>query len=195
MNECSTCTGEHDARTCYTTHTGFLLDDLQDPLGRKQEVREAAEAVSSVLPLHHTEELPQDSGSGDGKRSVHSRQSALDAVVQRLSVLTGETKKNNKKNPLWLKRKCFIRRPKFSSGSRRARPHQSRRQAGTSRALTLLASPFIRQPDQEFPGGQVKAFTILQPTTIKSLRGFFFLAKFYNLFFNKSHHISALAKC
>lgn len=104
-----------EARCSHTsrTYTGFLLDDLQDPLGGKQEVHEAAEAVSSVLPLHHTEELPQDGGGGDAKGSVHGRQSALDAVVQRLSVLT----RDRKKISLWLKRKCFIRRPKFSSGS------------------------------------------------------------------------------
>lgn len=53
-----------------TTHTGFLLDDMQYPLGGKQEVNEAAEAVSSVLPFHHTEELPKDSGSGDTEGSV-----------------------------------------------------------------------------------------------------------------------------
>lgn len=87
------------------TYTGLLLDDLQDPLGRKQEVHEAAEAVSSVLPLHHAEELPQDGGSGDAKRSVHGRQSALDAVVQRLSVLTGETKKKTK--PTVVKKEMF----------------------------------------------------------------------------------------
>lgn len=85
------------------TYTGFLLDDLQNPLGRKQEVDEAAEAVPSVLPLHHTEELPQDGGSGDAKRSVNGRQSALDAVVQRLSVLTGETEKE----PTVVKKEMF----------------------------------------------------------------------------------------
>lgn len=73
-----------------TTHTGFLLDDLQDPLGRKQEINEAAEAVSSVLPLHHTEELPQDGGSGGTEGAVQGRQGALDTVVQRLSVLRGK---------------------------------------------------------------------------------------------------------
>lgn len=60
---------------------------MQYPLGGKQEVDEAAEAVSSVLPFHHTEELPKDSGSGDTEGSVQGRQSALDTVVQRLSVL------------------------------------------------------------------------------------------------------------
>lgn len=69
------------------THTAFLLYDLQNPLGRKQEVDEAAEPVSAVLPLHHAEELPQDGGSGGSERAVQGRQSALDAVVQRLSVL------------------------------------------------------------------------------------------------------------
>lgn len=73
-----------------TTHTGFLLDDLQDPLGRKQEVNEAAEAVSSVLPFHHTEELPQDGGSGGTEGAVQGRQGALDTAVQRLSVLGGK---------------------------------------------------------------------------------------------------------
>jgi len=70
-----------------TTHTGFLLDDLQDSLARKQEVDEAAEAVSSVLPFHHTEELPQDRGSGGTEGAVQGRQGALDTAVQRLSVL------------------------------------------------------------------------------------------------------------
>lgn len=69
------------------TYTGFLLDDLQDPLGRKQEVNKAAKAVSSVLPLHHTEKLPQDGGSSGTEGAVQGRQSALDAVVQRLGVL------------------------------------------------------------------------------------------------------------
>lgn len=69
------------------THAGFLLDDLQNPLGRKQEINEAAEAVSAVLPLHHTEKLPQDGGSGGTEGAVQGRQGALDAVVQRLSVL------------------------------------------------------------------------------------------------------------
>lgn len=82
-----------------TTHTGLLLDDLQDPLGGKQEVDEAAEAVSSVLPLHHTEELPQDGGGGGAEGSVHGRQGALDAVVQRLSVLRGERKEHKPKPP------------------------------------------------------------------------------------------------
>lgn len=53
-----------------TTHTGFLLDDMQYPLCRKQEVNEAAQSVSSVLPFHHTEELPKDSGSSDTEGSV-----------------------------------------------------------------------------------------------------------------------------
>lgn len=70
-----------------TTHTGFLLDNLQDPFGRKQEVNEAAKAVSSVLPFNHTEELPQDGGSSGGEGSVKGRQGVLDTVVQRLSVL------------------------------------------------------------------------------------------------------------
>lgn len=74
------------------THTGFLLDDLQYPLGGQQEVDEAAEAVSPVLPLHHTEELPQDGSSGDAEGSVQSRQGALDAAVQRLCVLREEEK-------------------------------------------------------------------------------------------------------
>lgn len=69
------------------THTGFLLDDLQYPLGGQQEVDEAAEAVSPVLPFHHAEELPQDSSSGDTEGSVQSRQGALDTAVQRLCVL------------------------------------------------------------------------------------------------------------
>lgn len=66
------------------------MDDLQYPLGGKQEVNEAAEAVSSVLPFHHTEELPQDGGSGDTEWPVQGRQGALDTVVQRLSVLRGK---------------------------------------------------------------------------------------------------------
>lgn len=70
------------------THTGFLLDDLQYPLGGQQKVNEAAEAVSSVLPFHHAEELPQNGTSGDTEGSVQSRQGALDTTVQRLSVLT-----------------------------------------------------------------------------------------------------------
>ena len=74
-----------------TTHTGFLLDNLQYPLGGKQEVDEAAEAVSSVLPFHHAEELPQDGGSSDAEGSVQARQSALNTVVQRLRVLRGKT--------------------------------------------------------------------------------------------------------
>lgn len=72
------------------THTGFLLDDLQYPLGGQQEVNEAAEAVSPVLPFHHAEELPQDGSSGDTEGSVHSRQGALDTAVQRLCVLKEE---------------------------------------------------------------------------------------------------------
>lgn len=76
------------------THTGFLLDDLQYPLGGQQEVDEAAEAVSPVLPFHHAEELPQDGSSGDTEGSVQSRQGALDAAVQRLCVLKEEKKDN-----------------------------------------------------------------------------------------------------
>ena len=68
------------------------MDDLQDPLGRKQEVDETAETVSSVLSFHHTEELPQDSGSGDTEGSVQGRQRALDTVVQGLSVLREKTR-------------------------------------------------------------------------------------------------------
>lgn len=52
------------------THAGLLLDDLQNPFGRKQEVDEAAEAVSTILPLHHTEELPEDSGSRSSEGAV-----------------------------------------------------------------------------------------------------------------------------
>lgn len=74
----------------WLTHTGFLLDDLQYPLGGQQEVDEAAEAVSPVLPLHHAEELPQDGSSGDTEGSVQSRQGALDTAVQRLCVLKQE---------------------------------------------------------------------------------------------------------
>lgn len=71
-----------DARSMMqTTHICFLLDDLQDPLCRKQEVDEAAEAVSSVLPLHNAEKLPQNSGSSDGEGSVQGRQGALDTVI------------------------------------------------------------------------------------------------------------------
>lgn len=76
------------------THTGFLLDDLQYPLGGQQEVDEAAEAVSPVLPFHHAEELPQDGSSGDTEGSVQSRQGALNAAVQRLCVLKEEKKDN-----------------------------------------------------------------------------------------------------
>lgn len=76
------------------THTGFLLDDLQYPLGGQQKVNEAAEAVSSVLSFHHAEELPQDGSSGDTEGSVQSRQGALDTTVQRLSVLKGQKKEN-----------------------------------------------------------------------------------------------------
>lgn len=78
------------------THAGFLLDDLQNPLGRKQEVDEAAEAVPAVLPLHHAEELPKDSGSRGSERPVQGRQGVLYTAVQRLSVLRG--KKRAQKN-------------------------------------------------------------------------------------------------
>lgn len=63
------------------------MEDLQDPLGRKQKVNEAAEAVSTVLPFHHAEELPQNRGSSGTEGRVQGRQGVLDAVVQRLSVL------------------------------------------------------------------------------------------------------------
>lgn len=59
-----------DCCTSTNTHRGFLLDDLQDPLGGKQEVNEAAEAVSSVLPFHYTEELPEDGASSGTEGSV-----------------------------------------------------------------------------------------------------------------------------
>lgn len=72
------------------THTGFLLDELQYPFGGQQEVNEAAEAVSPVLPFHHAEELPQDGSSGDAEGSVQSRQGALNTTVQRLRVLKEE---------------------------------------------------------------------------------------------------------
>ena len=68
------------------------MDDLKDPLGREQEVNEAAEAVSSVLPFHHTEELPQDGGRSGAEGAVKGRQGALDTAVQRLSVLRRKTK-------------------------------------------------------------------------------------------------------
>lgn len=68
------------------------MDDLQDPLGRKQEVNEAAESVSSVLPLHHAEELPQDGGSSSSEGAIQGRQGALDTVIQRLSVLRKKTR-------------------------------------------------------------------------------------------------------
>ena len=74
------------------THTGFLLDGLQNLLGGEQEVNEAAKAVSPVLPLHHAKELPQDSGSSGSEGAVQRRQGILDTVVQRLSVL-GKFKK------------------------------------------------------------------------------------------------------
>lgn len=126
----------------WRTYTGFLLDDLQDPLGGQQEVHEAAQAVPPVLPLHHTEELPQHGGRGHAEGSVHGRQGALDAVVQRLSVLTGETNKSQR----WLKRKCFIRRPKFSSGSCRLLGHIKAKDRLEHHAASR---PFIRQPFQE----------------------------------------------
>lgn len=63
------------------------MDDLQDPLSREQEVDEAAEAVPTVLPLHHAEELPEDGGRSDTEGAVKGGQGALDTLVQRLSVL------------------------------------------------------------------------------------------------------------
>ena len=73
------------------THTRVLLDCLQDPLGGEQEVEQAAQAVPAVLPLHHAEELPQHGGRAGAEGGVERRQGALDAAVQRLRVLQGET--------------------------------------------------------------------------------------------------------
>ena len=67
---------------------------MQDPLGREQEVEEAAQAVSAVLPLHHAEELPQHSGRAGAEGGVERRQGALDAAVERIRVLQGETEHN-----------------------------------------------------------------------------------------------------
>ena len=83
----------HTARRS-DTYTCVLLDGLKDPLGREQEVEEAAQAVSAVLPLHHAEELPQHSRRAGTERGVERRQGALDAAVQRLRVLQGKTELN-----------------------------------------------------------------------------------------------------
>lgn len=94
------------------------MDDLQYSLGGKQEVNEAAESVSSVLPFHHTEELPQDGGSGDTEGSVQGRQGALDTVVQRLSVL--------RKQQGWIRLDIFHQiKPNMSPVEGDSKPHQS----------------------------------------------------------------------
>lgn len=63
------------------THAALLLDDLQNPFGRKQKVNEAAEAVPTVLSLDHAEELPEDGGRGGTEGTIQGRQGLLDAAV------------------------------------------------------------------------------------------------------------------
>lgn len=72
------------------THTGVLLNTLQDVLGRNQEVNEVAQAVPTVGLLHHIKDLAQDRRCRDLKGRVQCRQGALDAAVQGLGILPRE---------------------------------------------------------------------------------------------------------
>lgn len=69
------------------THTGILLQVLQEVLGRKQEVEEVAEAVSTVTAVHHCEDLRQQGGGRGLEGREDGGQRLLDAHIQRLRVL------------------------------------------------------------------------------------------------------------
>lgn len=47
------------------THTGILLNTLEDVFRRNQEVNEVSQAVTTVRCLHDIKHLAEDRGSGD----------------------------------------------------------------------------------------------------------------------------------
>lgn len=69
------------------THTGFLLQALQGPLGWEEEAGEAVQPVPTIAPLGHTEQLPEHRGCRGFKRWVQGRERPLDIGIKRFQIL------------------------------------------------------------------------------------------------------------
>lgn len=69
------------------THTGFLLQVLQGPRGRDEEVSEAAQPIAPVEPLSHAEHLPEHRGRRGLKWWVEVRECVLDVGVEGFQIL------------------------------------------------------------------------------------------------------------
>ena len=76
------------------THTGILLNTLEDAFRRDQEIDEVSQAVATVRRLHNVKHLAEYRGSGGLEGGVQHRQGALDAAIQRLRVLRGQKQQN-----------------------------------------------------------------------------------------------------
>lgn len=69
------------------THTGFLLQVLEGPRGRDEEVSEAAQPIAPVEPLSHAEHLPEHRGRRGLKWWVEVRECVLDVGVEGFQIL------------------------------------------------------------------------------------------------------------
>lgn len=69
------------------TYTGRLPQALEEPLGRDEELEQAAEPVPLVAGVQQPEHLAQDSGSSGFEGRVESLESALHRRIQRPGIL------------------------------------------------------------------------------------------------------------
>lgn len=77
------------------THTGRLAHVLQKPLGRDEEVQEAAESIPAVLGLQDPEQLAEDRGGRGVKRRVEPRERVLHGGIEGLRVLEGNSNRQS----------------------------------------------------------------------------------------------------
>lgn len=64
------------------THTGSLLHSVQNVLGWKEKVQQAAQGVSVVTSLDDLEELAEESWGSGLKGRVEHREKVLDRTLQ-----------------------------------------------------------------------------------------------------------------
>lgn len=69
------------------THTGLLLQVLQGPPGRDEEVCEAAQPIPTVELLCHAEQLPEHRGCRGLKGGVEGRERVLNTDVKGFQLL------------------------------------------------------------------------------------------------------------